>query len=60
MSAWFLTAMPFILFGVVQLVSRDYFSEVRQSEAMVPALIYGIGSLIISNVVIYRMVHFKV
>jgi tight adherence protein B len=60
MSAWFLTAMPFILFGAVQLVSKNYFTEVKESAALIPALIYGIGSLIISNVVIYRMVHFKV
>jgi tight adherence protein B len=60
MSAWFLSAMPFIIFGVVQLVSKNYFSEVKDSAALIPALIYGIGSLIIANVVIYRMVHFKV
>ena len=60
MSAWFLSAMPFILFGVVQLVSKSYFSEVRESDALVPALIYGFTSIILANIAIYRMVHFKV
>ncbi len=60
LSAWFLTAMPFILFGAIQLLSKNYFSEISGSQALVPALIYGWTSLIISNIVIYRMVNFKV
>jgi tight adherence protein B len=60
MSAWFLTAMPFILFGAVQLLSPKYFEELRGSAALAPALIYGLGSLLIANYAIYRMVHFKV
>jgi tight adherence protein B len=60
MSAWFLSAMPFVLYGVVQLLSKDYFTELRQSPFLTPALIYGWTSLIIANIVIYRMVNFKV
>jgi len=60
MSAWFLSAMPFVLYAVVQLISKDYFSEIRQSPLLGPALLYGAVSLIIANFVIYRMVNFKV
>jgi tight adherence protein B len=60
MSAWFLTAMPFILYAAVQLLSKDYFAELRGSAALVPALIYGWTSLILANIWIYRMVNFKV
>ena len=60
MSAWFLTAMPFVLFGAVQLISQNYFEEVKTSAALVPALVYGISSILLSNFVIYRMVNFKV
>ena len=60
MSGWFLTAMPFILFGVVSLLAPNYFSEVRQSAALVPAIVYGAASLLIGNYAIYRMVNFKI
>jgi tight adherence protein B len=60
LSAWFLTAMPFVLYGAIQLLSKNYFNEVRESPILVPALIYGWTSLIIANIVIYRMVNFKV
>jgi tight adherence protein B len=60
LSAWFLTAMPFILYGVIRLLSRDYFGELAGSPLLVPALAYGWISLIVSNIVIYRMVNFKI
>ncbi len=59
MSAMFLSAMPFILFVVVTLLSPGYFSEIKDNVIMMPALIYGFASLIIGNVLMYRMVNFK-
>jgi tight adherence protein B len=60
LSAWFLSAMPFILYGAVRLLSKDYFAELTGSAALVPALVYGGVSLVVSNLVIYRMVNFKI
>ena len=60
LSAWFLSAMPFILYGAIQLFSKDYFGELAGSPALVPALIYGAVSLVVSNFIIYRMVNFKI
>ena len=60
LSAWFLTAMPFVLYGAIRLLSKDYFSELSASPALVPALVYGGISLIVSNLVIYRMVNFRI
>lgn len=60
MSAYFLSAMPFILYAAIELISPDYFGELRGHPLLVPALIYGWTSLIIANVAIYRMVNFKV
>ena len=60
LSGWFLSAMPFVLFGVVQLLSKDYFSGLQGSPLLVPALVYGFTSVIAANIAIYRMVHFKV
>jgi tight adherence protein B len=59
MSAKFLSLMPFILFGIVSLVSPAYFDEVRNHPLVAPALLYGAISLIIGNIVMYRMVNFK-
>jgi len=60
LSAWFLTAMPFILCGAIRLLSNDYFGELARSPVLVPALTYGWISLIVSNIIIYRMVNFKI
>jgi tight adherence protein B len=60
LSAWFLTAMPFILYGAIRLLSRDYFGELAGSGALVPALAYGGVSLVVANFVIYRMVNFRI
>jgi tight adherence protein B len=60
LSAWFLSAMPFVLFVVIQLLAQDYFSAVREGPFLIPSLIYGFGSVIIANIFMYRMVHFKV
>jgi tight adherence protein B len=60
LSAWFLTAMPFILYGAIRLLSRGYFGELAGSPVLVPALVYGGISLVISNVTIYRTVNFKI
>jgi tight adherence protein B len=60
LSGWFLSAMPFILFGAIQLVATDYFGGLKGSPFLVPALVYGLTSLLLANIAIYRMVNFKV
>ncbi len=60
LSAWFLSAMPFILYGAIRLLSKDYFGELAGSPALVPALVYGGVSLVVSNFIIYRMVNFRI
>jgi tight adherence protein B len=60
LSAWFLSAMPFILYGAIGLLSKDYFGELAGSSALVPALVYGGVSLVVANFIIYRMVNFKI
>ena len=62
LSAVFLTAMPFVLFGAVSFMRPDYFfNEVVLNHPLtVPALITGLGMLGMGNIIIYRMVNFKV
>jgi tight adherence protein B len=59
MSAVVLSLIPFILFGVISLISPSYFGEVRDHPLVIPALIYAAISLLLGNVVMYRMVNFK-
>jgi tight adherence protein B len=58
-SAVVLSLMPFILFGGIGLISPSYFGEIRNDPLVMPALIYGGLSLLIGNIVMYRMVHFE-
>jgi tight adherence protein B len=58
-SALVLSVMPFILFGGISLISPGYFGEVRDHPLVAPALIYAAISLLIGNVIMYRMVNFK-
>jgi tight adherence protein B len=58
-SALVLSVMPFILFAGISLISPGYFGEVRDHPLVAPALIYAGLSLLIGNVIMYRMVNFK-
>jgi tight adherence protein B len=59
LSAVFLSAMPFLLVGVITLMSPIYFTSVLNHPLIPPALVLGLASLLIGNVVMYRMVNFK-
>jgi tight adherence protein B len=59
LSGYFMSAMPFILFLVINLVNPAYFAEVRSNALVVPAVAAGLMLLGIGNFVIYRMVNFK-
>ncbi|MCU1340407.1 MAG: type secretion system protein [Bryobacterales bacterium] len=58
-SALVLSLMPFILLGGITLIAPSYFSEVRHHPFVVPAMIYGIVSLVAGNIIMYRMVNFR-
>jgi tight adherence protein B len=59
MSALVLSLMPFILLAGITLIAPNYFAEVRSHPLVVPALVYGIISLVVGNVIMYRMVNFR-
>jgi tight adherence protein B len=60
LSGIFLTAMPFVLFGVVTLLRPDYYLGVRDNPLIMPLLAIAVMLLLVGNVMIYRMVNFKV
>jgi tight adherence protein B len=60
LSAVFLTAMPFVLFAVITLLNPEYFFSVRDHPIIMPAVFVCLAMLAVANVIIYRMVNFKV
>jgi tight adherence protein B len=62
LSGVFLTAMPFLLFTVISLMRPDYFFNdvVGNHPLTMPVLVLGLAMLLVGNVIIYRMVNFKV
>ena len=60
LSGIFMSAMPFILFMVVNVISPGYYGpEVRNHPLLVPALVAGLTLLGVGNLMIYRMINFK-
>jgi tight adherence protein B len=62
LSGVFLTAMPFLLFSIISLMRPDYFFNdvVGNHPLTMPVLVLGLAMLLVGNVIIYRMVNFKV
>jgi tight adherence protein B len=59
-SGYALSSLPILLFGLINLVSATYYQEFWQSSARLPVLIVAGGLLLVGNVLIYKMVNFKV
>jgi tight adherence protein B len=59
MSGVFMSALPFVLFLVVSLISPSYFGDLRGNPLLGPAAAIGFSLLALGNFMIYRMVNFK-
>jgi tight adherence protein B len=59
LSAVALTLLPLALFLIINLLSPAYYTVVRGSSILEPAIYVGLSLLFIGNFVMYRMVHFK-
>jgi len=59
LSAIALSLTPFILFMIITLLSPDYFVSIKDHWITLPATILGLLMLVVGNVLLYRMVHFK-
>src|SRR5262249_46882642 len=51
---------PFILFALITLIAPDYYFGVKDHPIAQAALILGALLLVIGNVILYRMVNFKI
>jgi len=59
-SGVFLSALPFVMFLVLNVLSPGFFSEVKAHPIFMPSVGVGLFLLALGNLVIYRMVNFKV
>src|SRR5207302_1725849 len=58
LSGVFLSATPFVLFLIINLITPSYFGEIRGHPLVVPAAVIGSLLLGMGNLMIYRMVNF--
>lgn len=58
-SAFTLSAFPFVLLLIVNLISPTYFGAIRSNPLVEPAIYLGLFLLIVGNLIMYRMVNFK-
>ena len=59
-SGYALSSLPIILFGLINIVSASYYQEFWQSSVKFLVLSIAGGLLLMGNIVIYKMVNFKV
>jgi tight adherence protein B len=59
LSAVALTLLPFALFLIINFLSPAYYSTLRGNALLEPAIYLGLSLLLVGNVIMYRMVHFK-
>jgi len=59
LSAIALTLLPFALFLIINFLSPAYYSTVRGNALLEPAIYLGLSLLVVGNIIMYRMVHFK-
>jgi tight adherence protein B len=58
-SALTLSAFPFVLFLIVNLISPTYYGAIRSSPIVEPAIYFGLCMLAVGNLIMYRIVNFK-
>jgi tight adherence protein B len=58
-SAITLSAFPFVLFFLVNMISPAYYGAIRTNPIVEPAIYLGLLMLILGNMIMYRMVNFK-
>ncbi len=58
-SAIALSAFPFVLILVLNFISPTYYRSVLSNPIIEPAIYIGLAMLLVGNIIIYRIVHFK-
>lgn len=59
LSGIFLSLTPFILIGIISLLSPEYFRSVLDHSLIKAATVVGLFMLLVGNVMMYKMINFK-
>ncbi|WP_375461853.1 type II secretion system F family protein [uncultured Enterovirga sp.] len=59
-SGYALSVMPVALFGLINVVSASYYTDFWASPSSVPVMSVCLAMLVVGNLIIYRLVNFKV
>lgn len=59
-SGYALSAMPIVLFAVINVVSPVYYAQFWDSSSAGPVFLTCLGLLLLGNAIIYRLVNFRV
>lgn len=59
-SAMILSALPFLVFGAIFLVSPDFYGKVWHEPAVPKVLAMAIGWMFLGNFIMFRMVNFRI
>ena len=59
LSAIVISAMPVVVFAVVNLISPSYFGEVLGDPWFMPMMAVGVALLLLGQVIIWKMVNFR-
>jgi tight adherence protein B len=59
-SAYFLTALPLVIFGLLEVVSPDFYGSIWDQDATKIGLGCAAGWMLFGNFVMYRMVNFRI
>src|SRR5262249_32641100 len=59
LSGIFLSLTPFLLIGIISLLSPEYFRSVLDNPIIMPAAGFGLFLLLIGNVMMFKMINFK-
>jgi tight adherence protein B len=60
MSSYFLSAVPFLVFAAINILTPSFYGEVKNHPATVPVFILAAALLTIGNLIIRKMVNFRV
>ncbi|HEY1982023.1 MAG TPA: type II secretion system F family protein [Xanthobacteraceae bacterium] len=58
-SALTLSAFPFILLFIINLISPTYYGAIQSNPLVEPAIYLGLFFLLVGNLIMYRMINFK-
>jgi tight adherence protein B len=59
-SGLLLSSLPFVLFLMVSFINPNYYGELKGNPVVMPALGVALFLLALGNLMIYRMVNFKI